>query len=292
MRTDKNSTSEDSLHFAVIGDVHVGRIDDEFVTAVQLCNKRDDIDFVIVLGDLVQHAVEENVDAFISQLERLTKPVYLAVGNHDLERDRYGFDADAAIRERLEGPWRESFTYSFEKGEWLFIVVGMDVSASPYTNTYVNRYKGHVSRQGRIMHVRNGHLSRLQALLEQSGERPACVVIHAPLIPMGKRHHERGCWDQCRILEERQLWSLIQARPNVRLVLSGHQHFNQAEVVDGQLHCVTQDILGEYADGPGIRLIELTSQAVSSRMIWTDVRAEAPGPIGSLHGDRCLCREW
>ncbi len=274
------------LTFAIVADPHVGSPVSEFRTALELCNSRP-LDFVVLLGDLVHRCTEENVEALVAGLKSLNKPFYLVIGNHEQAGLHGDFDVEKALQEALAGPWQESFAYSFEAGGWLFIAAGLDMSQSAYTNVYINNYKGYVDRTGKVSHLRGEKLDRFQSQLEQSGDRPTCVLIHIPLAPIAERVHRRGCYDQTRILEELQIRSLIRERDNVRAVCAGHQHFNQVDVFDGRLHCVTQNISGgEYGDTPALRLVQLSETRIEGWLFWTDRDREDPGALGSEAGDR------
>ena len=86
--------------------------------------------------------------------------------------------------------------------------------------------------------------------------------------------------------------SLLNARSNVRLCLYGHEHFNQVDVVDGRLHCITQGVqgYGPYGDDSAIRIVEATDHSVRSYLVWDGRDLEGPGEIGTLAGDRSF--QW
>jgi len=156
----------------------------------------------------------------------------------------------------------------------------------------VRQHKGYVSESGGIIRVTDEHMKRFAALLEESGDRPTCLVMHVPLIWMADRIHARGCYDQVRYMEEVQIRALVNSRKNVKLVLSGHQHFNQVEEVRGALHCVTQGVRGypPYRDPDGIRIVEIRGATIRGYMTWDGAAAEPPGLLGTLDGDRSF--EW
>lgn len=157
-------------------------------------------------------------------------------------------------------------------------------------NFYINGYKGYINRASEIMYLDTADLERFQRLLEKSSDRPTCVVIHVPLAPIADRLHEGGIVDQTKLLQEIQLRSMVEACRNVKLVLSAHQHFNQVDVIHGQLHCITQRLPGFDNHGPAIRWVELTNDRIRSWLIWDRTDSEQPAPIGTVAGDRSF--EW
>lgn len=280
-----------TLAFAVIGDAHVGNPPERFEAAVSLCNELP-VDFVLLMGDFAHRVQRAHVDEFIRQLRRLEKPMYLVSGNHEnrpQERDA-GLDFGRELRAAFPGPWHESFTYGFECSGWRFITLGpIHHLLTGLENFYINHYKGFVNRNGAILHILPDDLRRFGRLLEETGDAPACVVLHVPVAPIADRLHERGVGDQCRLIQQPQIRSMIQSRPNVRVVLSAHHHMNQVTELRGQLHCITQNISGNpsgLAPGPAIRLMEFTPTEVRGTLIWHDTPAAPSTEVGTLQADR------
>jgi len=279
------------LTFAVVGDLHVGSVSEPVQTMIRLVNERP-LDFVLFLGDLTNRATEDEVAEFIKQIRRIEKPVYLTVGNHDTGRFREGFDIEKMIGRLYPGPWGEAFTYGFEARGWRFVVVTARSDQVDQVGYQVNNVKGFISEGGGIIRVPEDQMRRVERLLDESAERPTCLVTHVPLVPMPKRIFGRGCFDQVRYIEEHHLLSLLDGHPDVKLALAGHQHFNQADVRNGVLHCVTQGVCAypPYKDADAIRIVEITGTTVRSHLVWADTAPEPPGAIGTLAGDRSF--EW
>ena len=282
----------DTLRFAVIGDLHVGTTSDAVQTVIRLVNGMD-VDFALFLGDLVHTPEDAHVREFVEQVRRFNKPVYLTIGNHDTASAEQGYDIHAAIAAGLPGPWSESFTYGFEAKGWRFIVGGISTMSIAYKGPQINHFKNYVSESGGTIYMPEADLESFLRLLEESGDQPTCVVMHPPLVRMAPRIRRRGCFAQVRLLEEPGLWSVIYERPNVKLLLYGHDHFNQVDEVDGKLHCITQGVRGypPYKDADAIRLVEIAGGTVRSHMVWEGRDGQAqPGPLGTLEGDQTF--EW
>ena len=84
------------LRFMTIGDPHLRRnvTDDEeqrLAKAVNYINSRNDIDFVVVMGDLANDGTLEQFTIGKSILNGLNKPYYVVEGNHDILIDNLTF---------------------------------------------------------------------------------------------------------------------------------------------------------------------------------------------------------
>lgn len=282
-----------SVTFAIIGDLHVGSVIDEVPTFVRLVNRLP-VDFALFMGDLVHEATDANVETLGHELRRLKKPYYLTLGNHDTGNMSSGYNVERKIRDVLPGIWNESFTYNFRAGDWNFIVAGMGTFRVEQIGFQVHHRKGFICERGYMNRLVGDHAIRLQKLLEASGDTPTVLTLHVPLIRMSRRIYKRGCYEQVRLLEEPQILALLDEHPNVRVVLSGHNHFNQVEVLNDAIHCVTQSVkaYGPYGDPNGIRIMELTENSVHSYMLWEDSSKEPAAEIGTLQGDRSFEWHW
>lgn len=271
----------------------MGATADAVQTTIRLVNERD-LDFVLFLGDLVNTPTAENVAAFAEAVRRINKPVYLTIGNHDVGRMAEGFDIEAELARDLPGPWEDGFTYAFDAGGWRFVVCSLGSFNIGYTGPQVNRFKGVVSETGGVSNVPPKHLERFTQLLAETGEKPTCVVMHVPLVRMGRRVQARGCYSQVRLLEGMQMLSLIEARANVKMCLYGHEHFNQADVFDGRLHLITQGVRGmdQYGDADAIRIMRIADETITSGLIWDGLAEQSPAPLGTLEGDRAFEWRW
>ncbi len=279
--------------FAIVGDVHVGSVTDELPAFIKLVNRLP-VDFALFMGDLVHEATDANVEMLGRAIRMLEKPYYLALGNHDTGRMAEGYDIETRIRGVLPGIWDESFTYSFQAGGWNFIVGGMQTARIELKGFQVHHRKGFVTEHGHVNRMIGEHLERLQALLKASGDTPTILTLHVPLVRMARRVYQRGCFEQIRLLEEPYIFALLDEHPNVKVVLSGHNHYNQVEARDGVLHCVTQAVKGyaPYRDPNGIRIMELSGSGVRSYMVWDNIEGEPPAPLGTLEGDRSFAWPW
>lgn len=88
--------SAGTIRFITIGDTHMvsdknAVQDQRVIKAVNYINARNDVDFVVEMGDVVDSGSDANYVTAKSILSKLNKPLYLVNGNHDF----YGPDNGA-----------------------------------------------------------------------------------------------------------------------------------------------------------------------------------------------------
>lgn len=91
------------LRFAVVGDVQ--RHSDEASDAVSSLNARDDLAFVVQVGDFTEYGLSFEFEVMQRVFARLRVPWLVAVGNHDL------LGNGREIYERMFGPLDLAFTH-------------------------------------------------------------------------------------------------------------------------------------------------------------------------------------
>lgn len=93
--------------------------------SVEELNKQN-VDFSINLGDLVDRDTESNIDSVLVRLKELNTVVHNTTGNHDYG----GIKNNQDLYNKLNMP---AAYYSFEQSEWLFIMLNTNEVA-----TYAN----------------------------------------------------------------------------------------------------------------------------------------------------------
>jgi 3',5'-cyclic AMP phosphodiesterase CpdA len=91
------------LRFAVVGDTQ--RYFDHAEDAVESINRRDDLSFVVQMGDFVNFGLLPEYQAMNRVFRRLDVPYFVVVGVHDL------FANGGDIYRAMFGPYDLSFTY-------------------------------------------------------------------------------------------------------------------------------------------------------------------------------------
>lgn len=98
---------KDHFKVAVIGDPQMfpGYLQD----TVEIINQRDDVDFIFILGDLVEIGIKQEYEWICKALSHTSKPIISVIGNHDSLS--YGKE----IWLENIGPYDFSFTYNQTK---------------------------------------------------------------------------------------------------------------------------------------------------------------------------------
>ena len=94
---------DDTVTFAFVGDSQ--RFYDELERFIDTVNAIDEIDFIILAGDISDFGLLEEFELIHEQLSGLNKPYFGVVGNHDVVA------RGEEIFERMFGPLNYTFTY-------------------------------------------------------------------------------------------------------------------------------------------------------------------------------------
>ncbi|MCD6113387.1 MAG: metallophosphoesterase [Bacteroidales bacterium] len=100
---EKDNGEFSDFKIALIGDTHT--FYDEFLDIVGVLNKRDDIDFIIHVGDITTSATNREFIWLSEILNKFNKPIITIIGNHDyLSNGQY-------VYEEMFGPTNFVFNY-------------------------------------------------------------------------------------------------------------------------------------------------------------------------------------
>jgi 3',5'-cyclic-AMP phosphodiesterase len=102
-RLDGRRPAPQPFKFAALGDTHEAY--DELARTVEALNARDDLEFLLIAGDLTTIGLLDEYEWSVEILQRLDIPFFTVVGNHDaLSRGKQ-------IYQRMFGPYDYSFSY-------------------------------------------------------------------------------------------------------------------------------------------------------------------------------------
>lgn len=256
------------LRFGVIADVqyaaapttmnrHYAKSLDKLAEAAAFFNAQDDLGFVAVLGDSIDHGWE-NYDAVLAAYERLTAPKVFVLGNHDFAVDPARI-AGVPARFGLDRAY-----YDLTMGGYRLIVVdGTEVSTfatvpgSAERAAAEMRLADMVARGEPNAKTWNGGLGEAQyawlaATLdaaEAAGEK-AVVFGHFPIHPFSNH----ALWQADRLTD------MLASHPAVIAYLCGHDH------------------AGNYGERDGVHFVNFKGMV--------DTETEAPYALVELHPDR------
>ena len=247
------------MRFVYIADSHVGagnagycqqpRYADRLPELAALLDawirQAGDIDFVLHGGDMVDATSVDNVRA-AREIFRLSVPVYLCLGNHDLTEEKAldlwlaevpAFFSDADPVFMLEWP------------ECVVHVVPTQWCDTPY-----------LWREEQRPHFLPGHLERVGAAIAAKPDAVHVLCTHAEV--MGVPPEQTGfesVYHPPMVDYTQILVDFTQQYPQVRCVLAAHNHINSNAVQDG-VHWVT---VSAFAETPfEFKVVEVTQEAM------------------------------
>jgi len=256
------------LRFGVIADVqyaaapttmnrHYAKSLDKLAGAAAFFNAQDDLDFIAILGDSIDHGWE-NYDAVLAAYGRFAAPKVFVLGNHDFAVEPARI-AEVPSRFGLERPY-----YDLSMEGYRFIVVdGTEVSTfatlpnTPARTAAEAQLAAMAARGEPNAQSWNGGLSDaqyawLEAALDAAQEAGEKVVVfgHFPIHPFSNH----ALWQAGRLTD------LLAGHPAVVAYLCGHDH------------------AGNYAEREGVHFVNFKGMV--------DTGTQAPHALVELHGDR------
>jgi manganese-dependent ADP-ribose/CDP-alcohol diphosphatase len=224
--------SPDQSHLVrcgIITDIHFSSENEAAaaqVTAAELracinCWQRNDVDFLLQLGDLIKGS-ETHKQEELRQVSSILKPfsgaIRHVIGNHCLALPREELMAALGLQRAF---------YSFTLQTFRFIVLdGMDVSVLRIPETPQDRYTlaTFLARPelhdycGAVGIEQKAWLQKELEVAEHSGEK-VIIICHFPLLPETTDQKHGLLWNHREIAE------LLASSPFVKACLSGHYHY-------------------------------------------------------------------
>lgn len=215
------------FRFALITDLHITKTEpavEDLQKAVNQINATDNLDFVLVTGDITEEGDRESLKKAKDALDKLNIPYYIIPGNHETTWTESGMTAFGDIF----GGERFRFEY---KG---FLFLGFN------TGPFIRMGDGHVVPQD---------ISWLKEELKKHGkEKPVIIVTHYPL-----KDGDVDNW-----------FDVTDAvRPyNIRMFVGGHYHSNREFSYDGIPGFLNRSTLrGKEAVG-GYSIYDITPDSI------------------------------
>lgn len=223
------------FRFAVIGDSR-GR-DDGINTEVllEILNqiKSEDVDFIVVVGDLITGSKHSDIhrDRLIKWkgiVEEFRIPVYISVGNHEIESEA----SEDIVRSVFEMPDNgpsglKELVYSFDQDNAHFVIIDTDI----YKNSH---------RLGNVQ------LEWLEDDLKKSDKEIKFVFGHKPAYPY--KYHMRDSLDKYPA-ERDGLWDMFR-QYKVAIYFCGHEHLYNSSMHEGVRQVVTGGAGARFHDTP------------------------------------------
>jgi predicted phosphodiesterase len=281
-----------NFRFAVVSDLHIGLphtiwdhpsrfhlVEVSIPALEQVLEhlRRQEIDFLLVPGDLTQHGEQDNHAWLQERLSQLPFPVYVVPGNHDVP--------NLLPDERLIG--LKDFPYYYRKfgynnPDQLYytceVLPGVQLIGLN-SNQFDNSGK-------QLGHVDERQLAWLEQVLAQNQDKLILVMIHHNVVehvpgqtrhPLGRRYMLDNAPDLLKILKA----------AGVNLVFTGHLHVQDVACHEG-IYDITTGSLVSYPHP--YRLLELRTNEQGKRLLQIEShRVESvPGWENLAHSSR----EW
>lgn len=210
------------------------------------------VQFTVTLGDLIDRNPAD-LKPVTDCLKKLNTRVYHTTGNHDYK----GTTDNKKLFRQLNMP---SEYYSFQQGDWLFIMLNTNEIAS-YSNLKDNKKKKElVAMQNRIKTSKrnngqnwNGGISSqqlewLHKLLQKAQKKGEKVLIfsHHPLYPA----------TAFTALNDQEILDTLSGFTCVKGVISGHHHAGAFAYYNG-LPCITTEGMIESKDENAYCIVEI-----------------------------------
>ncbi len=233
------------ISFAHLTDIHLALNGDSWGTLGTLAerllaetiarlNAQPDLDFVVITGDVVDEATPGEIERFNALIAGLEKPWHFVPGNHDGFRapnhpDTLGPEEvipriDPRLADPPPYPQRVAWSRAVAEGVRL---IGLD-SRLPGT------WNGRIDPE---------QVAWLRGELDAHRDALVILAVHHPLHNLIARNRE-PYWSNFICDNGAEVDSLLDAYPNVRMVLSGHHHANQIRRRGNRLHVNTAALTG------------------------------------------------
>ena len=217
-----------TLQFVQISDTHLSLSGEDYrgrkVTesaqclkkAIKEINKNKDVKFVIFTGDNIDVADKDDMVAFLRLANKLHKPYYVVIGNHEVFRYQHFNKKDFMRTVRIHHPQmlfkKENYIFKPNK-ELVFIVVDGANELIPAPSGY----------------FKPETLEWLDKQLYKYKNKKVVIVQHFPIIPpTKKRSHDTVNADE--------YFQIINSHDNVIAILSGHFHYDNVIYKKGIYH--------------------------------------------------------
>jgi outer membrane protein assembly factor BamB/predicted MPP superfamily phosphohydrolase len=219
-----DSAIAQSFNFALFSDLHIQTSNPDasidLINSVENANNIDDIDFIIVSGDITETGDLASLKEAKNILGKLKKPNYIIAGNHETKWSESGYT---------------DFSKVFGDDKFSFIHQGIKFIGFT-TGPVIKMGDGHISPQD---------ISWVKRELSSMPENmPVIIITHYPLLP--------GDVDNWYEMTD------ILRKYNIQLILGGHYHKNVMMNYDGITGILNRSTLRTGGDNGGFNIYSIS----------------------------------
>ena len=246
----------ENIKFVQISDTHISASSEYsqkvLKSAIQDINAQPEISFVVFTGDNINNPTEENLRTFVSIVKKLKVPYYIAIGNHDVYKNKkmskvryYEILREGSPLYRQKTP-----NYKFSKNGFIFLVVDGAKEIIP----------------GSIGYYRKDTLSWIDQILTKNEKTPVIIFQHFPVeYPDGVENKLKTH----RTYKVEEYQNILSKHNNVLAVLSGHFHTNSENMKDGVYHISTPSLINVPNS---YKIIDIITSKEFSPIIYSQLR--------------------
>ena len=233
----------------------------ENILATEVFGGEQEIDFVMLTGDIIDKPFEKELRAFLPHIENLKYPWYFAFGNHD--RCVGGYLTTNVYMEMLKEANSDfkfdNSYYSFVPKKGYRVIVLDDIITNEVTS------QGYVDEK---------QLKWLKKELDKAKNDTALIFMHVPIIePFASPNH--------RLKNASQLMGLIESYKNPIGVFQGHYHAARVVQHDNVLY-VSTPALASYPDAFRLITVQNYKDKTVFELKWFETREKTIQKMAKL----------
>lgn len=227
-----------TINFAQLSDIHIsslgnhhdllsGQAPEILAGVVAELNQINDLDFVLITGDLFDTANQWEFDQFQQIIRKLEKPCYILPGNHDrrganaaegLTRHDFARHFNPQYADRPAAPEAQAGYWSIEINPKVQLI-GLDSIRDEDWGGIID----------------DAQLAWLPAELARHTGKLVIVGVHHPLHLLHPIDNDPA-WTNFVCDNGPEMLTLLDEYPQVKLVLTGHHHLPRFDTVGPRLH--------------------------------------------------------
>jgi DNA repair exonuclease SbcCD nuclease subunit len=224
----------------------------ELLAALESWMAASPVDFILHGGDMVDAGTDENIGR-AAALFRLSVPVYLCLGNHDVTEE-----SSLARWASLAGSLLPGGTPTYTLG-----------AADCVIHVAPNQWEPgepYIWRQQQQAHLLDDQLDHLDQTMRQRPQDPHVLLTHSPVhgLPPQQTGHTDAYHAPPDAFAE-QIHGLVDSHAAIRCVLGAHNHMNM-HLERGPVHYVTAS---SWSEAPfEFKLFEADAGGISMSTRW------------------------
>lgn len=246
----------ENIKFVQVTDSHLSA-DSEFSqnvlkSAVEDINSQEGIAFVVFTGDNISNPTQANLREFMEIVNNLKVPYYIALGNHDVYKQKNMSKAEYFEIVHEMAPLRRQRTpnYKFTKNNFVFLIVDGAKEVIP----------------GSIGYYRKDTLDWVDKQLTKNKNKQVIIFQHFPVEYPQTAENKLKTHRTYKVEEYR---AVLEKHHNVLAILSGHFHTNDETMKNGVYHISSPSLI---TVPHSYKIIDIVTTKDFSPIIYTQLR--------------------